>query len=365
MSNIFSIIPYEIVVKILILLPAKDLCSISLVNKNLLSFTQDDYVWKSICISRFPANRISEEQKYMIEDLATSKVQETNNSGNRSGSNILKLFKNDEQQVTVSGHNEWKRLYKRLSKYINFLANERDAVGLDNGLYPWKILETSLSEFGKVAILEVVMWFDVSLTLKSVLPGTYDVVWRLGITKYSWDFQSINFRTTVIEKASIDLEEEIDAEKAKDELDNETMIHNKKKYNHIPESSTYYNIACKNKWVEYCLPYKIVVPEQKVVDGKLVYHDVHLSIYKHRDRTPRYNLWVDCVRLREHDENRVYEKFEDNDSNCDYTTSDDSDYFVSDDNDDYGDYYCDDYWHGYYDLNEVGYSDDDDDEDDD
>ncbi|RIB15643.1 hypothetical protein C2G38_1566114 [Gigaspora rosea] len=89
----------------------------------------------------------------MIEDVATSKVQETNNSES----------KNDEQQVTVSEHSEWKRLYKRLSKYINFLANERDAVGLDNGLYPWKILETSLSEFGKVAILEVVMWFDVSI----------------------------------------------------------------------------------------------------------------------------------------------------------------------------------------------------------
>ncbi|CAG8470943.1 844_t:CDS:2 [Gigaspora rosea] len=261
-QNIFSEIPYEIVVKILIFLPAKDLCSISLVNKNLLSFTQDDYVWKSICISRFPANQ----------------------------------SKNDEQQVTVSEHSEWKRLYKRLSKYINFLANERDAVGLDDEQYPWKILETSLSEFGKVAILEVVMWFDVSIIssclIDSKISSTwqYDVVWRLGVTKDSWDFQSINFRTTVIEKASIDLEEEIDAEKAKDEFDDETMIHNKQKYNHIPESSMYYNIACKKKWVEYCLPYKIVVPEQKVVDGKLVYHDVHLRIYKHRARYLRYNL---------------------------------------------------------------------------
>ncbi|CAG8684226.1 11236_t:CDS:2 [Gigaspora margarita] len=258
MSSIFSEIPYEIVVKILTLLSAKDLCSVSLVDKNLLTFTQDNYVWELICINRFPASRISEEQKNMIADEAISKIQQTNNSES----------KNDEQQVTISENSEWKRLYKRLSKYINFLGNEWDVVGLDDGQFPWKILETSQSEYGRVAILEIVMWFDVSLTLKSVLPGTYDVVWRLGVTKDSWDFEKINFRTTVIEKASIDLEDEIDAEKA-NELDNETTIHNKQRYNHIPQSSTYYNIACKKKWVEYCLPYKIVVPEQKVVDGKL------------------------------------------------------------------------------------------------
>ncbi|KAF0562142.1 f-box protein pp2-a12-like [Gigaspora margarita] len=350
MSSIFSEIPYEIVVKILTLLSAKDLCSVSLVEKNLLTFTQDNYVWELICINRFPASRISEEQKNMIADETISKIQQTNNSES----------KNDEQQVTISENSEWKRLYKRLSKYINFLANERDVVGLDDGQFPWKILETSQSEYGKVAILEIVMWFDVSLTLKSVLPGTYDVVWRLGVTKDSWDFEKINFRTTVIEK----LEDEIDAEKLEDELDNETTIHNKQRYNHIPQSSTYYNIACKKKWVEYCLPYKIVVPEQKVVDGKLVYHDVRLRIYKYCERTLRYNLWVDCVRLREHNENRVYEKFEDNDSNCDYTVSDDSDYIASDDNDDDGDYGDDDYGYSYYNYNDndICYSDDDDDD---
>ncbi|CAG8463490.1 8144_t:CDS:2 [Gigaspora rosea] len=285
MANIFSEIPYEIVVKILILLPAKDLCSISLVNKNLLSFTQDDYVWQSICISRFPANRISEEQKNMIADEATSKIQETSNSES----------KNDEQQVTVSEHSEWKRLYKRLSKHINFIAKERGVVWLDcqdgGGIrHHWQTLINSQSEFGKVVYLKYVWWFDVSSTLKSVLPGTYDVVWRLKIDRDQLNFQNLNFRTTVIEKA-------------KDEIDTETNLHNEQEYTHIPQSTTYDNIAHKRDWVEYCLPYKIVVPERKVVDDKLVYYDVHLKIYNHQGYL-KSGLWIDYVRLREHDENR-------------------------------------------------------------
>ncbi|RIB28656.1 hypothetical protein C2G38_1409230 [Gigaspora rosea] len=135
MADIFSEIPYEIVVKVLSFLLAKDLCSVSLVNKNLLSFTQDDYVWQSICINQFPASRISEEQQNMIAEEATSKVQETDNSGNQSGTNVVETIdsnltkldlntpsvesNSNEKQVTVNEHSEWKRLYKRL--WLDFL----------------------------------------------------------------------------------------------------------------------------------------------------------------------------------------------------------------------------------------------------
>ncbi|CAG8666795.1 4278_t:CDS:1, partial [Scutellospora calospora] len=66
-----------------------------------------------------------------------------------------------------------------------------------------------------------------------------------------------------------------------DEIEDETTIHDEQNYNHIPQASLYTNISHKNDWVEYCLPYKIVVPERKVVDGKLVYHDVGLKIHNH------------------------------------------------------------------------------------
>ncbi|CAG8610119.1 5856_t:CDS:2, partial [Dentiscutata heterogama] len=332
MPDIFSKIPYELVVKVLTFLPAKDLCSVSLkvrfcgcirklwillvdqticsenvvglihvgssVNKNLLSFTQDDYVWRSICINQFPASRISEEQKNMIPDEDTSKVQETNNSDNQSGPSIFGTIvssvyglanlvlntpsvesNSNEQQVTVSEHSEWKRLYKRLSKHINFIAKERCVTWLDcqdggGTLHHWRTIEDSQSEFGSAVYLEYVWWFDVSSNLKSVLPGTYDVVWRLKMEEGNYrrryqryhpnNVRNLNFSTT--------LEDEIDAE---------TAIHDEQRYEHMPQPEMYTNLARKNKWVEYCLPYKIVVPERKVVDGKLVYHDVYLKIYNH------------------------------------------------------------------------------------
>ncbi|CAG8790899.1 9298_t:CDS:2, partial [Cetraspora pellucida] len=102
----------------------------------------------------------------------------------------------------------------------------------------------------------------------SVIPGTYDVVWRLKIESHRWAIQNLNFCTTVIER----LEDEIDAE---------TAIHDKQHYSHIPQPTMYANLASKNEWVEYRLPYKIVVPERKIVDGRMVYHDVHLKIYHH------------------------------------------------------------------------------------
>ncbi|CAG8593268.1 3640_t:CDS:2, partial [Dentiscutata erythropus] len=286
-----------------------------------------DYVWQSICINQFPASRISEEQKNMIADEATSKVQETNNSDNQSGptnlvlNNLLVESNSNEQQVTVSEHSEWKRLYKRLSKHINFIAKERCVTWLDcqdggGTRHHWRTIEDSQrcaslyltfftffiairlrvlpinSEFGSAVYLEYVWWFDVSSNLKSVLPGTYDVVWRLKM-----------------EEAKL-----LSREQLEDEIDAETAIHDEQRHEHTPQHEIYTNLARKNKWVEYCLPYKIVVPERKVVDGKLVYHDVYLKIYNHEGFL-KSGLWIDYVRLREHDENRVYEQLEEIEAN--------------------------------------------------
>ncbi|CAG8731417.1 4331_t:CDS:2 [Gigaspora margarita] len=333
MSDIFSEIPYEIVVKILSFLPAKDLCSISLVNKNLLSFTQDDYIWQSICINQFPASRISEEQN-MISEEATSKIQETDNLGNQSGTNFIETIvsnlaklvlstpsvesNSNEKQVTVSEHSEWKRLYKRLSRHINFIAKERGVIWLDcqqggGDNHHWRTIEDSQSEFGKVVYLDYVWWFDVSSTLKAVLPGTYDVVWRLKIEQIVYTAFNIQLNIYLINK------------KFEDEGDAETAIHDEQKHNHIPQPTLYANITRKSEWVEYCLPYKIDVPERKIVDGKMVYHDIHLKIYNH-DSTSKSGLWIDYVRLREHDKNRVYEQFEEIEENEPNSTRDDDNY---------------------------------------
>ncbi|CAG8776554.1 15246_t:CDS:2, partial [Cetraspora pellucida] len=101
------------------------------VNKNLLSFTQDDYLWQSICINQFPASRVSEERKNMFAKEATLRVQSTNESENRSDqnifgtiiSNLANLVLNtpsvtSNNDVTVSELSEWKRLYRRLCKSL-------------------------------------------------------------------------------------------------------------------------------------------------------------------------------------------------------------------------------------------------------
>ncbi|CAG8473801.1 24735_t:CDS:2 [Gigaspora rosea] len=60
----------------------------------------------------------------------------------------------------------------------------------------------------------------VSLTLKSVPPDTYDVVWRLKIDDSS-DLQRLNFSTIIIER-----------------LENEINIDHEQNYNHIPQPTT-------------------------------------------------------------------------------------------------------------------------------
>ncbi|CAG8776457.1 690_t:CDS:2, partial [Racocetra persica] len=245
MPDIFSEIPYEIVVKILTFLPAKDLCSISLVNKNLLSFTQDDYVWQSICISQFPASRISEERKKMItkeeSDLDIFEESDQDFFFEESDNDIFEesdqdtfeeiIFISNLGKTTPSVENnndvtvsEWKRLYKRLSRHINFIVEERGVTWLDcqehgGNKHHWRTIKDSQSEFGKVVCLKYVWWFD------AVLPGTYDVVWRLKIKGNNhWTIQGLNFSANVIER----LEDEIDAE---------TAIHDEKLYNHTPHRS--------------------------------------------------------------------------------------------------------------------------------
>ncbi|GES88127.1 F-box protein PP2-A12-like [Rhizophagus clarus] len=275
MSDFFSQVPSEIVVNVLSFLPAKDLCSISLVNKNLWSFIQDDYVWQSICINQFPVNYVSEELNKMIAEEYASR-----------GSN------SEEQPVNIIN----KKLYKRLSRHISFMAKERRITWLDiqqggGNYHHWRTLEDSQSEFGKIVFLDNVWWFDVMSTLKAVLPGIYDIVWRLKI-KSENDIHDLNFSATVVEKI--------------EDGNEEMTIH---EYNHTPQRSMFSSIARKKDWVEYRLPYNLVVPEREVIGDKLVYHDVHLKIFNYSGFL-KTGLWIDYVRLREHDESRVYERFE-------------------------------------------------------
>ncbi|CAG8599490.1 17354_t:CDS:2, partial [Racocetra fulgida] len=212
MPDIFSEIPYEIVVKILTFLPAKDLCSISLVNKNLLSFTQDDYVWQSICISQFPASRISEERKKMIRKEATSRVQNTSDTGNQSDQNGSNY--SDQEIFKESGQDFFEE--SESDQYFSEESDQNIFEESDQDIFE----ESDQDNFEEIIFIS-------------------------------------NLGPSVENNNDVTLEDEIDAE---------TAIHDEKLYNHTPHRSLYTNIARKNEWVEYCLPYKIVIPERKVVD---------------------------------------------------------------------------------------------------
>ncbi|GBC06546.1 hypothetical protein RclHR1_00690036 [Rhizophagus clarus] len=199
----------------------------------------------------------------------------------------------EEQPVNVIN----KKLYKRLSRHISFMAKERRIAWLDvqeggGGNHHWQTLEDLQSEFGKIVFLKHVWWFDVDSTLKAVLPGVYDVVWRLKVKPRNDNIHDLNFSAVVVEKI--------------EDGNEETTIY---EYNHTPQHSMFSSIARKKDWAEYRLPYNLVVPEREVIGGKLIYYDVHLKIFGN-SAFQKTGLWIDYVRLREHDDSRVYERFE-------------------------------------------------------
>ncbi|CAG8766926.1 8164_t:CDS:2, partial [Acaulospora morrowiae] len=150
--------------------------------------------------------------------------------------------------------------------------------------------------YGKIVHLNYVWWFDVIATLKCVQPGTYDVIWRLKVDERNFGLDGLDFKTQVL----VNSYEELDTP--------ETVVHEK---NHVADSSLFRNIKSKGTWAEYCLPYQIDVPKEKVVNGEYVWYDVRCIIYNH-DGSQKSGVHIDYVKLLHHKDGREYEILENN-----------------------------------------------------
>ncbi|RHZ46441.1 hypothetical protein Glove_621g63 [Diversispora epigaea] len=246
MSNnrsIFSRIPVEINYKILANLHAKDICSISLVDRYLYNLCNEDYVWQLMCIYQYPNSRILEVKK------STS---------------------------TLSTH-EWKDLYKKLTKLVKFMAEERNVCWLDddNQTY-WKTEEDNSSECGKVIHLNYVWWFDVFSKIQCVQPGTYNVLWRIKVDKNFYGLDNMKFTVTVNSNAYQENSESII-------LSEESCV---------ISNNTFKDIAEMNDWVEYHVPIRAI----DIPDGGIdEWYDVECKI--HEDRICKSGIWIDSIRL--------------------------------------------------------------------
>ncbi|CAG8663112.1 6921_t:CDS:2, partial [Ambispora leptoticha] len=256
-NDCFKKLPNEIIKKILSFLNARDIFSISLVNKNLHQHVQDKYVWQLMCINRFSEESINEEKERQRRINAKTSVEP-----------VASESPSDEANVN------WRSLYMKLSRPISFLAKDREIIWLDNAdgvgnTHHWKTLTCDESEYGKAVFLDYVWWFDVRGTLPNVEPGTYDVIWRFKVdpNRYA-GLHNLTFETDVFEV----FDEE-------SELINEKPIEMKKRF--LASSEIFDRIAEDGGWLEYCLPDQITVSEERVIDSVRIPHSVVCKIYNH------------------------------------------------------------------------------------
>ncbi|RHZ64393.1 hypothetical protein Glove_325g4 [Diversispora epigaea] len=230
----FSRIPVEINYKILANLHVKDICSISLVDRYLYNLCNEDYVWKLMCRYQYPNSRILEVKK-------------------------------------STSTREWKDLYKKLSKLVKFMAEERNVCWMyaDDQSY-WKTEEDISSECGKVIYLNYVWWFDVFSKIQCVQPGTYNVLWRIKVDKNFSVIDNVKFTVTV--KANTYQE------------NSESII--------LFEESCVGSFKGMNNWVEYLVPIRAI----DIPDGGIdEWYDVECGIQE--DRIRKSGIWIDSIRL--------------------------------------------------------------------
>ncbi|CAG8558513.1 11550_t:CDS:2, partial [Diversispora eburnea] len=166
---------------------------------------------------------------------------------------------------TLSTH-EWKDLYKKLTKLVNFMAEERIVGWLDTDDQTyWKTEEDLSSEYGKVIHLNYVWWFDIFSKFRCVQPGTYNVLWKIKVDKSFYGLDDVKFTVTTYQENS------------------ESIILSEESC--VIGHDTFKDIAEINDWVEYHVPIRAIdIPEGGIDE----WYDVECKI--HEDRIRKINV---------------------------------------------------------------------------
>ncbi|CAG8569599.1 3447_t:CDS:2, partial [Ambispora gerdemannii] len=248
----------------------------------------NDYVWYLMCTNQFSEESINEKKERLRTNAKASvKLDASDSSSSMDEENFDESF-------------NWRRMYMKLSRPISFVAKDRGVLWLDTAdgivnTHHWKTLDCDESEYGKVVFLDYVWWFDVWGNIPNVLPGIYDVIWRFKVNP-NFRLQNLQFVTRVLEVFNEKLEL-----KHGEPIETQTT--------HLMNSKIFELIAEGGNWVEYCLPYQITIPEERVIDSVRIPHSVEYRLYNHEDI--KRGLWIDYVRLRIHKDDDEEEELED------------------------------------------------------
>ncbi|CAG8575373.1 13648_t:CDS:2 [Ambispora leptoticha] len=151
----------------------------------------------------------------------------------------------------------------------------------DESLY-WKTEENKESYTGKIVTLCQVCFFEVKTTFNAVSPGTYDVVWRLKVHPEHEGLTNLKFTAEVIEQVK----------KAPSGF---------KGYNKLETYDTnedlFKYLASKYRWVDLALPFKVTIPEERMIGDESTWYDVEVKIFDHSGNWKK-GLSLDNVCLR-------------------------------------------------------------------
>ncbi|CAG8455285.1 16889_t:CDS:2 [Acaulospora morrowiae] len=278
LSHLLSL-PNEITVKIFGHTKPEDICSISLANRKFYKLFHDDYVWQLMCNTQYPTSRILEAQKDLDKDGTLGQLFSTIPES-KAATSLRLLYPNTHLDAELSNNNAlstesnemvWKILYKYISNPISYIAKERGITLLNflDGLFVrgqkhWAT-EIGESAYGQIIHLYYVWWFDIKAVIKCVHPGTYDIVWRLKVDEGSYGLGGLNFKTQVIANS---YDEALHTP--------ERVV---REINYVSSSWLFNDDQSKGIWIEYCLPYQIVVPEERVIDGEYIWYDIKCKIF--------------------------------------------------------------------------------------
>ncbi|CAG8465713.1 10609_t:CDS:2 [Ambispora leptoticha] len=243
MKDIFEKFPHEIIAKILSFLNGIDLYSISLVNKNLLTHTRDDLVWKFACQNEFSSAIINEWNSTLTKDAECVR---------------------------------WQTLYNKLRTSLSYFGEDEKCVSSNIQASRYRFVQDEESRFGKVLHLQNIWSFEINTNItRSIAPGKYDILIRMKCEKEHQGLGGLIFCTELLDR--------------KKNL--------KETYTCSPRNHTYQTCASRDVWVELMLSYVIKIPEKKNNTGKR--YSLSFSIFEEK-KYIKAGLWLDYVRYRPH-----------------------------------------------------------------
>ncbi|CAG8460759.1 12759_t:CDS:2 [Ambispora gerdemannii] len=272
-------IPENVSLNIFSFLKPRDILSFAMTNKHLQKQLENEDFWEFICKEQFEPHHIEDVQNTLrkIKELKLILAEETYET---------------IQQAIEDELFEWKFLYKKLSFMCRYISYESRVTDYDNP-ENWIIVNSEESEFGQYYQLENISWLHVEIDSPHVLPGNYDIIWRLKINSKNYkNLDNLEFSVEIVERVH-----ELSTMGEYMDFAKEFV----KPF--VPGQKLISILKEKDDWVEYCLPVQAKFdPQEASIPGIPTTFHLRCKIFDYSDDVLKSGLSIDYVRLRHHDE---------------------------------------------------------------